>query len=126
MTIEQFAAQHKLKPSQDDCNNPIIPGKVGHIFEGFGEGLLGVYVDAETPRAWTYAQRKLVAAAMRVKQDGDTDGVAIFDQANRAQARVALKVAGIKTKRKAAPPSPAQLAARTAFADRRRNALQLA
>ena len=126
MTIEEFATQHNLKPRQDGCNNPIIPGKVGHICDGYSGGLLGLYVVADTPRAWTYAKRRLVAAGLRVKQDGDTDGVLTFDPENRAQARLALKVAGIKTRRKTAPPSSAQLAARTAFADRRRNALQFA
>jgi hypothetical protein len=126
MTIEQFAAQHKVKIKRDDCNDPIIPGKVGHIGDGYSGGLLSVYVDAETPRAWTYAKRKLVAVGMRIKQNGDADGVVMFDPANLTQVRIALKVAGIKTKRKAAPPSPAQLAARAMFADRRRNALQSA
>jgi hypothetical protein len=121
-----FAVQHNLKPRRDDCNDPIICGKVGHICEGYSGGLLGVFVSAETPRAWTYVKLKLVAEAMRVKQDGDTDGVLTFDPANRIQARLALKVAGIKTRRKAAPPSPAQLAARATFADSRRTALQLA
>ena len=126
MTIEQFAAQHNLNTRWDDCNNPTIPDKVGHIFEGYSGVLLGVYVSAVSPRAWTYAKRKLTAAGMRIKQDGDVEGVLTFDPANRSQARLALKVAGIKTKRKVAPPSPAQLAAQAVFADRRRNALQFA
>lgn len=77
-----------------------------------------------TARKWNSVRRTLEAAGMRIKQNGDVDGVALFDPANKAQARLGLKVARVKAKR---VPSSAQLAAiAKATASRLSNALQAA
>jgi len=48
---------------------------------------------------WTWAKKKLTAAGFVIKQDGDTEGTAVFDAASEEQARLAIKVAGIKRRR---------------------------
>lgn len=123
MDIAQFAEKHRVKIQRDGCGDPIISGKAGHIGDGY-DGNLGVCVMLETKMLWTYAKKALVAAGMTIKQDTDTEGVAVFNPLNWKQARLALKVARVRTRRNAALPSQAQLAARPAFAGRRRNALQ--
>jgi hypothetical protein len=42
MKIEQFAEQHRVKVRRDEGNEVIIPGKVGHIGDGYNDGVLGV------------------------------------------------------------------------------------
>ena len=122
-SLECFAATHHLGLKKDGCGDHIIPGTSGHIFDGYADGRLGVYVNGESPKAWTYGRRKLEQAGMTIRQNGDVDGVAVFDPADREQARVAIRITGARVRRMAAPPSPAQLAARAAFADRRRKPL---
>jgi hypothetical protein len=121
--LKDFAERHALKLTRDGCGDSIIPGAVGHILDGFADGKLGVYVRSQSPKGWTYARRGMEATAMTVKQDGDVDGVAVFDPANREQAQLATKVTGARIRRMAGPPSPAQIAARAAFADRQRKPL---
>ena len=52
-----------------------------------------------TSRRWSYAKKKLAAAHFTIRQDADMEGTALFDPANRAQARLALKLAGVRRKR---------------------------
>ena len=57
----------------------------------------------DRPRLWSHAKRKLEAADFTIWQDGDEEGSALFDPTNKAQARSALKVVGIKRKRSLTP-----------------------
>jgi hypothetical protein len=123
--LKNFAEKYHLKIKRDECGDVIIPGIIGHIGDGYGK-LLGLYVNAETSKAWTFTRRKLESAGMTIRQNGDVDGVAVFDPANREQARLALKVTKVKTRRMASPPTPAQLAARATFAESRRTHLKAA
>jgi len=123
ISLECFAETHHLSLKKDGCGDHVIPGASGHIFDGYADGRLGVYVDGESPKAWTYARRKLEQTGMTIRQNRDVDGVAVFDPANREQARVAIRITGARVRRMAGPPSPAQIAPRAAFADRRRNSL---
>jgi len=119
-TLKHFAESHNLSLKKDDCGDHFIPGASGHIFDGYAVGKLGVYVNGETPKAWTYARRKMEQAGMTIRQNGDVDGVAVFDPANGELARAAIKITGARVRRMAGSPSPAQIAARQRFADRQR------
>lgn len=122
LTIEQFAGAYKVKTGRDECGDVVIPGRKlsaqrgSHIFDGYVDGRLGVCLMLGSPRKWTTARRKLLAAGFTIKQDGQTEGIATFDPAERTQSRLAIKLAGVKTRRMAQAPSPAQVAAREAFA----------
>jgi len=122
-TLKHFAESHHLSLKKDGCGDHFIPGTSGHIFEGYADGRLGVYLNGETPKAWTYARRKMEEAGLTIRQNGDVDGVAVFDPANGEHARLAIKITGARVRRMAGPPSPAQIAARAAFADRQRKPL---
>ena len=125
--IEQFAERFKVKTRRDECGDTIIPGKQhkfadgqSSIFGGYDNGQLGVALLFGTKTKWTYARRKLEEAGFFVRQLGETEGVLTFDPANAPQARLAIKTAGVRTKKNMAPPSAAQLAQREKFAVRRR------
>ena len=107
--IKQFAERHRLKTKTDACGDTIIPGRCGDIFDGFVSGL-GVCVMHSTVGKWNNARRAMEAAGFTIRQDGDTEGAATFDPANKTQSQLALKLARVKTRR---TMSPAQLAAIT-------------
>lgn len=122
MDIQQFAENHNLKVSRDSCGASIVQGKYSHIFDGYADGRLGVLFVAPTKRHWNNARKKMEAAGLITKQNGDTEGALSFDPVDKAQVRLVLKLTRIRPRRVAAPPSPAQIAAREAFAAKRRAA----
>src|SRR5215471_271485 len=76
--IENFAQQHRLKIRRDECGDPIIPGKYGHIFEWSDTRLGVIYMpDGEQSpniRNWNKRRRKLIAAGCKITQDADGEG----------------------------------------------------
>jgi hypothetical protein len=96
--LQVFATAHRVNAKRDDCNEAIIPGTAGHVYDQ-GEGRFGVLLIFESKRQWTNSKRKLSAAGFTIRQDGDTEGTAIFDPADRKQCRLALRIAGVKRQR---------------------------
>ena len=106
MTLEAFASKYKLKlkRSQDDDGALLINGKSGQIYE---------YSDSELRVSFTPGldkDRRGVAAGMILRQNGDSDGSLSFDPENREQAKLAIKIAGVKVKRQATLAQLANLA----------------
>ena len=110
MSIEEFAERNSVKIKRDECGDRIVSGRAGHIGDGHAEGKFGLYVMYGTPRRWNNVRRKLEASGMTIKQNGEVDGVVVFDSSNRTQTRLALGVARIRTKRTATPAQLASLA----------------
>ena len=113
MQIDQLAEQHRLRTRRDECNDTIIPGRVGQIYEN-GAGRLGVLYMPDSdakhephPTRWNNRRRKLLAAGCQIKNDGDGEGVALFDPENQAQVRLAIQVAGVKRRRLLSPDARA-------------------
>jgi hypothetical protein len=115
MQIEQFADKHRLKARRDECNDTIIPGKFGQIYDNC-DGRLGVMYMPDPhgkrdshPGRWNNRKRKLLAAGCQIKNDGDVEGIALFDPESPAQIRLAIQVAGIKRKRAVSDEQAAHL-----------------
>ena len=66
-----------------------------HVYDGFADGRLGLCLLLTTKKRWTWARKKLLASGFTIKQDGETEGCALFDPANPEQVRLAFKLAGI-------------------------------
>ncbi|MFZ0232410.1 MAG: hypothetical protein WA306_09345 [Candidatus Acidiferrales bacterium] len=115
MELTTFAGHHRFKVRQDACGDQIVPGRQGHIFEGYTSGL-GVCVQFETPKKWTFAKKAMLAAGLQIRQDGDTEGIAVFNPEDKIQARAAIKFAGVKPKRQISPEQKAVLVTRAAYA----------
>lgn len=110
MTIKDFAEGHRVQARRDGCGDRIITGRLraknmstrpeyaSHIYEN-GDGRLGVLLMFESKRRWGSARRKLVAAGFEIRQDSDSEGTALFDPANAAQVRLALKLARVRVRR---------------------------
>ena len=105
-TIKSFAEIYRVRAKQDDCGELIIPGSPlgasgrlessSHIYDHGDGKSLGVLVTCQTKRGWNNAKRRLLAAGFTLRQDGDTEGTALFDPHNDLQARLALKLARVR------------------------------
>lgn len=100
-TLSTFADRHRLRITSDGNRSQLIPGRVGHIYD-WEDGVrlaLMITVDSVTRRLWEARRRRCEAAGMERIQYGDTDGTLLFDAANPAQGRVALRAIGAVRRR---------------------------
>ena len=130
MDIKAFASTHNVRTKHDGCGDIIIPGKQfatdmpkrleyrSHVFD-YQDGqhfalclMFAAAGDSGKSAKWTYAKHKLTAAGFSICQDGEAEGIALFDPANKAQARLALRLAGVKTRRTMSPEKAHALALR--------------
>ena len=114
MDLRNFGKKYHLKLRRcPDDGTEIIPGNKGksHVFE-FDDGILAVMIMPETgnAHAWSAARAAFTKTGMKVEQNGDGEGTATFDPANRKQVRVALQYAGVRRGRKLSPVQLATLA----------------
>lgn len=70
-----------------------------HVFDYSNGQSFGLCLLLETTRKWESYKRRAVAAGFILRQDAETEGTLLFDPANKAQVRLAFKLAGIKPKR---------------------------
>jgi hypothetical protein len=109
-TLAGFAEQYRLRVKRDDCGEPIINGKFGHLYE-HAAGLLG-FVLEEPPNGNSIARsllarrRKALVAGFRVHQAGEVETILLFDLGNPPAEKLAIGLAGAKRRR---VPAPAQL-----------------
>jgi len=129
MTIEKFAEKYQSRTRKDECGDTYIPGTpwpeehYGHQIYEHSERfalLLMFPVDGGSKSAkWVHARKKLLNSGFTIKQDSDGEGVALFDPEHKIHARLALKLAGIRT-RQLIPERKAALTAQLAAARAKR------
>jgi hypothetical protein len=142
-SVREFAEKYQVRVKRDGVGDYIVRGRnqsgdrflsariktgkspervenYSHIFEGYENGL-GLCLMYETKRKWTSVKRHLESAGFTLRQDGDTEGTLTFDATDAKQSRLAIKMAGIRTRRHATAPSPAQIAVRQKFAANQKN-----
>ena len=112
MTVEQFAETYYGRTRRDECGETIIPSKRGHQIYEHGDGRFGVLLMFDTPGQWTNAKKKLLAAGFAVRQNGDTEGTALFNPEDKTQARFAFKITGARIRRQLSPEKREELARR--------------
>ena len=105
--IVEFSTMHRLKLSKDGCGDLIIKGKkyVGsrpedacHIFEGYNTGL-GVSLNFKSVKRWNRARRTLQDAGAQLRQNGDMDGIFVFNPADKPQVDLVLSLVRPRQKR---------------------------
>ncbi|HZQ68388.1 MAG TPA: hypothetical protein VFA68_07700 [Terriglobales bacterium] len=124
MDIRQFAVQHDLKITRGpDEGTEIIPGRIGqsHIF-AYDDERLGVVImpDSGSSNYWTAARKAFEKAGMMITQNGDEEGVAVFDPKSREQVKLALRYAGVRKPKSLSPKRAAALEKARAVATRNR------
>jgi hypothetical protein len=118
--INEFAEKRRLKMRRDECGESIIPGRQGQVYE-YGDGELGVmFTPPPTkdepqgrwrPKKWSNFRKAALAMNMTFRQNGDSEGCLSFDPANDAQAKLAIKIAGVRPKRRVSPEAVSRLLA---------------
>ena len=122
--LDQFALVLNSSPralTRDECGDPFICGNAGHVL-AYPEGFW-LYVSAGSARAWSATKKALAFA--KVVNDGDDEGAFILDrEPTPFEAKAIRDYLGIRKRTEAnSAPTAAQLAARKAFAERRRSLL---
>jgi hypothetical protein len=101
--VKAFAENFHVYAKRDACGEIIVSGRVGHIYDQHNRRQLGVLLMFQSKMQWTYAKRKLLAAGFTIRQDGDTEGTALFDSTDPALSRLALRIARVKVRRQMSP-----------------------
>jgi len=115
MTITEFAAQHRLKVTKDDCGDPVIAGRIdeSNIYE-YGDNELGVMfiTGNKPPRTGLFNKFRAacLAVGMTLRQVGDAEGAFSFDPTDPKQAKVAIRGIRARVKRQMTSESLARLA----------------
>jgi hypothetical protein len=109
--LREFAKLHRLKTSLDDCGDPVIRGKRGQIYE-WGPGRLAAMFSPARPsaRQWASARRAMQGSGFRLVKNGDLEGTQLFEDGTAEQVRLAVRILGIKRRRKLSPEQAAKAA----------------
>jgi len=100
--LEQFACQHRLRLTKDECGDLMVCAKLGHIYE-HGPDVLGVVFsesDRYSNKILLARRRQLLNAGLKLHQAGDAESILLFDPANTAQAQAVIHAAGARKKRR--------------------------
>jgi len=124
-TLAGFAELHHLRPKLDESHDPIVRGKLGHLYE-HDASRFGIVLQAppdSTRLDRTLRARKLraIAAGFLLHQEGDCEAILLFDPADVRQAGLAIRLIQAKRIRQAAQPTDAQVRARALFSSRARS-----
>jgi hypothetical protein len=123
--FSQFSEHYWLRVKRDDCGDPIIRGKLGHLYE-YSAGRIGIVLEAPSKSAALDAtlrsrKRRAIAAGFNLRQEGDSEAILLFDPADTKQARLAIQLIHAKKIKKAPRPTDAQLRARALFSSKARS-----
>ena len=102
--LEQFACEHKLRVRKDECGDPMVCAKFGHIYE-HGPDVLGVVFsesDRNSNKVLLARRRQLVKAGLTLHQVGDAESILLFDPMNTTQAETVVCAVGAYRKRRQA------------------------
>jgi hypothetical protein len=94
--IERFAETHHLRVRKDECGDPVIPGRKGHQIFDNGDGRLGVLLVFSYPKKWNNRRKLMTAAGFQSRQDGSTEGTALFNPEDHEQSKLAIKIISAK------------------------------
>ena len=110
MNIKQFANERRLKLRLDDCGDPVINGKFGHLYEYDDNELALCFMPGkDTAHLWKARRATCVNAGMTLRQNGDVEGCLSFDPRDKAQAKLAIQVVRCRVRRVATPEQIARL-----------------
>lgn len=107
--IQAFAEKHGCRqPKKDDCGDFNLQGRRGEIYT-YGPMSLGVTVTGPNRLYWNKWRESFLSAGLRIVQNGDCEGAALFDPDNESQTKLALEAIQPYRKRKLTPEHLATL-----------------
>jgi hypothetical protein len=109
--MREFTSSYRLRLKRDRCGDPIIRGKLGHLYE-HDLGRFGLVLEAPAgstrlDRTLRARKHKALAAGFTLHQEGDAEAILLFNPEDHEQAQLAPRLVGAKRRRVA---SEAQLA----------------
>jgi hypothetical protein len=111
MKIDDFGRTYHLKICTDECEEQIILGKLGHIFE-YGSGRFGILLDEKAGssqgRLLLGRRKTALQAGFQMKQEAEFESVLLFNPDDSIQAELAIRLVKAKKKR-TVHSSPASL-----------------
>jgi hypothetical protein len=103
--LKQFALEKRLRVKKDECGDPMICAKRGHIYE-HSDDLLGVVL-SESPaysnKVLLARRRQLVKAGLTLHQAGEAESILLFDPVDANQVNAAIRAVGARRKRNQTP-----------------------
>ncbi len=100
-----FAEKHRLRVKRDPCGDQIAVGKTGHLFQ-FDENLMGLALispngdDPKLDNTLRSRTRRALREGLELHQRGDYESTFLFDAENKQHARLAIRLASIKRRRR--------------------------
>jgi hypothetical protein len=123
--VNAFGEQYRVRVKRDGCGEPIVPGKLGHLYQHdavrFGIALEAPPDDARSDKTLRARRRRAIAAGFVVHQEGEFEALLLFDPGDGKQARLAVLLIQAKKSRQVAAPTDAQLRARALFSSKARS-----
>jgi hypothetical protein len=112
--IIAFAEKYRLRVRRDECGDSFVPGRFGTISEYGGDVFALTFLadanDNGRDNILRSRIRRALTAGLQPSQLGDCEAVLLFGGSDQAQVRAAMKLAGIKRRRRATgrPFTPAR------------------
>ncbi len=104
MNLLVFAEKYRLHVRRNPCDDSFIPGRFGSISEYGGDFLVLTFLadgdDKSRDNILRSRIRRALAAGLQPSQIGDFEAVLLFDGNDKVQIRAAMKLAGIKRRRR--------------------------
>ena len=104
--LADFVEQYRVRVKRDDCGEPIVPGKVGRLYEHdasrFGVVLEVPPDDARSDKTLRARRRRAIATGFVVHQEGEFEALLLFDPGDGKQAALDVRLIRAKKIRQAA------------------------
>lgn len=112
--LQTFGLKYRLRVESDSCDASVIFGSRGNLYE-YGPSELGLMIlspdNEPNPRLWALVKKSCLEAGMILRQNGDGEGAFSFDCENRNQAKLAIKLTGVRPKKQISAEHKAKLLA---------------
>jgi hypothetical protein len=104
VNLEALASSHNVVTRRDSCGESLIilgrpprprPEDCCHIYD-HGNGRFGLVLLFDRELLWNNAKKRLTRLGFEVSQDGETEGVLLFDPKNAEHVRLAFKAARVQ------------------------------
>ena len=99
--LDYISKRYRVRIRRDACGDPVIPGKYGELYV-HADGVVGVLFQAPgSENVLRIRRQKAMRAGFRKHQWGDAEAILLFDATDDAQVQLALKLVGVRRKRRA-------------------------
>lgn len=128
MTLENFVSKYRLKTVTDTCGETVVASRLyrdANLSEhDHGKLALCWITDGKKPARtglWNRTRAACLESGMSMHQEGDAEGIFLFNPEDTKQAKLAIKVVKAKIKKTVSPERVAAMTAVLAAARAKAN-----